>query len=170
MNKSVAFVAFATFLALSSTSYTAHAIDPGPTPSVLPHPQTLEGEVLRFEGNYYVVTDNSGKEVRLYTDKTTKIDGNLSPGDKIVAHTAAVPSDALPYATSVNKLGSPRIVEGRLVSMEKGYYVVEDAQGRRVRVYADSGTSTDSSLQIGDKVVIYTAKIPDAYADSITKR
>ena len=169
MKKNVAFMAFATFLGLSSTSHISHAADLGSSPAVLPHPQTLEAEVLRFEGNYYVVKDSTGKEVRLYTDKTTKIDGNLSPGDKIVARTAAVPSDALPYATFITKLGSPQLVEGRIVAMEKGYYVLKDVQGQEVRVYVDSGTSTDSPLSIGDRVVIHTAKIPDAYADSITK-
>jgi hypothetical protein len=56
------------------------------------------------------------------------------------------------------------------MSMNKGYYVIEDANGKEVRVYADTGTTTDSPLQIGDKVIVHTAHIPDAYADSITKR
>ena len=175
MNKKVALVAFASLLGVSPLS---QAADPDMTPrnlrpqsaEGLPKPQTVEGEVLRYEGNYYVVRDITGKQIRLYTDKTTKIDGNLSPGDKIVARTAAVPADAVPYATSMNKLGSPRILEGRVVSMNKGYYVIEDANGKEVRVYADTGTTTDSPLQIGDKVIVHTAHIPDAYADSITKR
>jgi hypothetical protein len=176
MVKKVALIVF--FASLLGVSPLSQAADADTTPrnlrpqSVegLPKPQTLEGEVLRFEGNYYIVKDMSGKQVRLYTDKTTKIDGNLSPGDKIVARTAAIPADAVPYATSINKLGSPRMVEGRVVSINKGYYVIEDVNGKEVRVYADSGTNTDSPLKIGDKVIVHTAQIPDAYADSITKR
>jgi len=57
-----------------------------------------------------------------------------------------------------------------VISVNKGYYVIEDANGKEVRVYADSGTNTDSALQVGDKVIVHTAQIPDAYADSITKR
>jgi hypothetical protein len=175
MNNKVVSLAFASVLGLCPLGLAA---EPERIPQNLrpesaeglPKPQTLEGEVLRFEGNYYVVKDITGKQVRLYTDKTTKIDGNLSPGDKIVARTAAIPADAVPYATSINKLGSPRMVEGKVISISKGYYVIEDANGREVRVYADTGTSTDSQLQVGDKVVVHTAQIPDAYADSITKR
>jgi hypothetical protein len=175
MNKKVALIAFASLLGVSPLS---QAADPDTAPrslrlegaESLPRPQTLEGEVLRFEGNYYVMKDINGKQVRLYTDKSTKIDGNLSPGDKIVARTATIPADAVPYATSINKLGSPRMLEGRVVSIVKGYYVIEDPNGKEVRVYADSGTNTDSPLQIGDKVIVHTAQIPDAYADSITKR
>lgn len=175
MKKDIAFFVAAAFFGLAPLSVAADRTAPAPDParvqgSELPRPQTLEGEVLRFEGNYYVVKDMNGKEVRLYTDKTTKVDGNLSPGDKIVARTAAVPSTAVPYASSIGKLGSPRIVEGKIVSMNKGYYVIEDVHGKEVRVYADSGTHTDSALQVGDRVVIYTERIPDAYADSITKR
>jgi hypothetical protein len=175
MNRKLALIVFASLLGISPFS---QAADPDTTPrhlrpqsaEGLPRPQTLEGEVLRYEGNYYVVRDITGKQVRLYTDKTTKIDGNLSPGDKIVARTAAIPADAVPYATSINKLGSPRMVEGRVVSITKGHYVIEDANGKEIRVYADSGTNTDTGLQIGDKVIAHTAQIPDAYADSITKR
>ena len=174
MRKDIALFVSAAFFGLAPFAVAADPPLPGSdsprVTSELPRPQTLEGEVLRFEGNYYVVKDMNGKEVRLYTDKTTKLDGNLSPGDKIVARTAAVPSDAAPYASSIGKLGSPRIVEGRILSMSKGYYVIEDPRGKEIRVYADSGTHTDSALQVGDRVVIYTERIPDAYADSITKR
>jgi hypothetical protein len=175
MNKAIVLFVSAAFFGLAPFAVAADRTAPGSDlprvqASELPRPQTLEGEVLRFEGNYYIVKDMNGKEVRLYTDKTTKVDGNLSPGDKIVARTAALPADAAPYASSIGKLGSPRIVEGRIVSMNKGYYIVEDPHGKEVRIYADSGTNTDGALQVGDRVVIYTARIPDAYADSITKR
>jgi hypothetical protein len=175
MKKDVVLFVFATVFGLAPFAVAADRTMPGSdlpraSTSELPRPQTLEGEVLRFEGNYYVVKDMNGKEVRLYTDKTTKVDGNLSPGDKIVARTAMLPTDAAPYASSIGKLGSPRIVEGRIMSMNKGFYVIQDPQGKELRVYADSGTHTDGVLQVGDRVVIHTARIPDAYADSITKR
>ncbi len=173
MNK-IGFIVFASLLGVSPFTQAADPnIPPTNRPETLeglPRPQTLEGEVLRFEGNYYVVKDIAGKQVRLYTDTSTKIDGNLSPGDKIVARTAAMPAQAVPYATSINKVDNPRMLEGRVVSINQGYYVIEDGNGKEVRVYADSGTSTDGPLQIGDKVIAHTAQIPDAYADSITKR
>jgi hypothetical protein len=172
MKKCLAFIAIAGFLSIVPVG---HAADPAPpgasTPGVtLPRPQSVEGEVLRAEGNYYVVRDITGKEVRLYTDKNTKIDGNLTAGDKIVARTAAVPVEAPPYAKSVVALGSPRIVDGKIVAIEKDFYVIEDNQGRTRRVYVDSGTTREAKSQVGERVVVITAAIPDAYADTITKR
>jgi hypothetical protein len=172
MKKSLAFIAIAGFLSTAPVGYTADPTAPGPTaPGVtLPRPQSIEGEVLRAEGNYYVVKDISGKEVRIYIDKNTKIDGNLTAGDKIIASTAAVPVEAPPYAKSIVALGSPRIVDGKIVAIEKDYYVIEDNQGRSRRVYVDSGTTREAKSRVGERVVVFTAPIPDAYADTITKR
>jgi hypothetical protein len=170
MKKSLAFIAIAGFLSIVPAGYAADP--PGSTtPGVtLPRPQSIEGEILRVEGNYYVVKDISGKEVRLYIDKNTKIDGNLTAGDKIIASTAAVPVEAAPYAKSIVALGSPRIVDGKIVAIEKDYYVIEDGQGRSRRVYVDSGTTREAKSRVGDRVVVFTAPIPDAYADTIAKR
>ena len=47
--------------------------------------QMIQGEVLRVEGNTYVVKGKDGKEVSLQTDQTTeKID--IRQGDKILAY------------------------------------------------------------------------------------
>jgi hypothetical protein len=46
---------------------------------------TIEGEVLRVEGDNYFVKGQDGKEVRLHTDQTTQQTGNISQGDRIEA-------------------------------------------------------------------------------------
>jgi uncharacterized protein YdeI (BOF family) len=53
---------------------------------------TIEGELLRIDGEYYVVKDTAGKEVRLHVDKTTKLDGNIVAKDLIVARASQMPS------------------------------------------------------------------------------
>lgn len=46
---------------------------------------TIEGEVLRVEGeNYFVKMDND-KEIRLHIDKSTRKTGNMGIGDRIKA-------------------------------------------------------------------------------------
>ncbi len=47
--------------------------------------QTIEGVLLKIEGDSFVVKDISGKEVKLTADSNTKKDGNLTIGDRIVA-------------------------------------------------------------------------------------
>ena len=47
--------------------------------------KTIKGELFRVEdGNYFVKVKN-GKEVRLHTDKTTQMMGEIKKGDRIVA-------------------------------------------------------------------------------------
>lgn len=51
-----------------------------------PGSQTVNGDVLKVEGEFYVVKEMTGKEVRLHVDKTTKLDGLFKTGDKVEAH------------------------------------------------------------------------------------
>ena len=45
----------------------------------------IEGEVLRVEGSDYFVMGKDGQEIRLYSDPTTRKNGTISQGDRIVA-------------------------------------------------------------------------------------
>ena len=48
-----------------------------------PSPQSIKGDLLKIEGDFYVVKDMSGKETRMHVDKTTKLDGGFKTGDKV---------------------------------------------------------------------------------------
>ena len=50
-----------------------------------PNTQTIKGDLLKIDGEYYVVKDTAGKEVRLHVDKTSQLDGTFKAGDKIEA-------------------------------------------------------------------------------------
>ena len=45
----------------------------------------IKGEVLRIEGENYVVKRQDGKEVRLHADQTTQKTGTITQGDRIEA-------------------------------------------------------------------------------------
>lgn len=47
--------------------------------------KTVKGDLLKIDGEYYVVKDATGKEVRLHVDKTSQLDGTFKAGDKIEA-------------------------------------------------------------------------------------
>lgn len=47
--------------------------------------QTVKGDLLKIEGDAYVVKDMTGKEIRLHVDKTTELEGSFKAGDKIEA-------------------------------------------------------------------------------------
>ena len=46
---------------------------------------TVEGSVLKVDGDFVVVKDSSGKEIRLNTGKDTKLQGSHKVGDRIRA-------------------------------------------------------------------------------------
>jgi hypothetical protein len=46
---------------------------------------TVIGDLLKIEGEFYVVKEMSGKEIRLHVDKTTTLDGSINVGEKIEA-------------------------------------------------------------------------------------
>jgi uncharacterized protein YdeI (BOF family) len=50
-----------------------------------PAANTLQGEVLTIDGDFYVVKDQSGKEVRLHIDKSTKMSGTIEQGARVSA-------------------------------------------------------------------------------------
>ncbi|MFI5224350.1 MAG: hypothetical protein ACHQX3_08955, partial [Nitrospirales bacterium] len=46
----------------------------------------IEGDVVRIEAAHYFVMGQDGKEVRVHTDRSTKMTGNIRQGDRIVAN------------------------------------------------------------------------------------
>ena len=48
-----------------------------------PSTQTVKGDLLKIDGEFYVVKDMAGKEIRLHVDKTSKLEGAFKAGDKI---------------------------------------------------------------------------------------
>jgi len=50
-----------------------------------PGSQTVKGDLLKIEGDFYVVKDMAGKEIRLHVDKTSKLEGSFKAGDKVEA-------------------------------------------------------------------------------------
>jgi hypothetical protein len=47
--------------------------------------KTIKGELFRVEDGNYFVKVKGGKEVRLHTDKTTQMMGEIKKGDRIEA-------------------------------------------------------------------------------------
>lgn len=75
---------FAAMLAIGMTSLT-YAAEPMTGGMAAPGSQIVKGDLLKIDGEFYVVKDASGKEVRLHVDKTSKLEGAFKAGDKIEA-------------------------------------------------------------------------------------
>ena len=68
-----------------------------------PGAQTVKGDLLKIDGEFYVVKDMAGKEIRLHVDKTTAMDGVIKVGDKIEVQ-----------ATEKNHAGSIKHVQPKM--------------------------------------------------------
>ena len=47
--------------------------------------KTIEGDLLKIDGEFYVVKNMAGKEIRLHADKTTVLDSAIKVGDEVQA-------------------------------------------------------------------------------------
>jgi uncharacterized protein YdeI (BOF family) len=140
-----------------------------PPAPILPRPQTVEGTVQRIEGNDYVIKDLSGREMRLQVDRTTKLDGNITAGDRVVALTNPAATDAS-YVSNMYILGTPGVVQGEVVQINGDSYVVREPTGREVRLNTTPSTVRNGNVAVGDRVIAYLGPSSTAHAESITRR
>src|SRR5512146_3098411 len=89
-------------------------------------PQSIKGDLLKIEGEFYTVHDTAGHEVKLHVDKTTKLDGSFKAGDKVEAQ-VTYKSLARPLrhanVASGGMVGSgPEAVKGDLLKIEGEFY------------------------------------------------
>ena len=138
-------------------------------PAGLPQPQTIEGIVQRLEGSDYVIKDLSGKEVRLNVDRSTRLDGNITAGDRIVALTNPMVAHGA-YVTNMYILGSPGVIQGEIVRIDGNGYVIRDLTGREIRVETNAATVRNGNATVGDRIIAYVGPSSGLHADSIMKR
>jgi uncharacterized protein YdeI (BOF family) len=145
------------------------SVPPVPLASVPPVPQTIEGVVQRLEGTDYVVKDLAGKEVRLNVDRATRLDGNITAGDRIVAVTNPTASQGA-YVTNMYILGTPGVIQGEIVRIEGNSYVIRDLSGREVRLETNAATVRNGNASVGERVIAYLGPSSGIRAESITRR
>jgi hypothetical protein len=99
MKRSIAVLAMLLGLGMISASYAADPAAPSTEKmgkSGAAAAQTIKGEVLKIDGENYVVKDATGKEVKLHVNAQTKKEGDIKVGDKIEAQ-----ADGSGHATSI---------------------------------------------------------------------
>jgi hypothetical protein len=126
----------------------------------------IEGQVVRNEGNAYVIRELSGRQTRVTFDRKT-VKNNIVVGDTVAARFDGLSSSA--YATSITRgtgkptppsaNTSPRIqtVEGIVQQQDGTDYVIKENSGRDVRLHADNTTRLDRDIRTGDRVVVITS-------------
>lgn len=86
MKRLIGLLAFAAILSVGMAPLTNAAEQmAAPGEMAAPDSQTVTGDPLKIDGEFYVVKDASGKEVRLHVDGTSKLEDTFTAGDKIEA-------------------------------------------------------------------------------------
>ncbi len=140
-----------------------------PSANTSPRFHTVGGIVQQQDGTDYVIKENSGRDVRLRVDNTTRFDRNITGGDKVMAITNPMPSDA-PYVTTMYRLDSPHLVQGEVVWADENGYVVRDFTGRDIRLQSNSATVRNDTIRVGDRIIADTGSSSSVHVDSIAKR
>ena len=80
MKKLIGLFIFAVIIGVGMASYSYAAGE-----MAAPSSQTVKGDLLKIDGEFYVVKEMPGKEIRLHVDKTTALDGSINVGEKVEA-------------------------------------------------------------------------------------
>jgi hypothetical protein len=92
----------------------ASILDPSVNPGQAQGFRIIQGEVLKMEGNTYLVRDETGKEIRLTVTKDSKIEKAFEVGDRIVAQVSdqglvtLINKSETPPATGADQSGPPQ--------------------------------------------------------------
>lgn len=140
----------------------------------------VKGELMQIDGQYYVIKDAEGKEVRVHVDKGTKMDGTFNVGD-IVEVNRTLPGHALevrkassPMKTpessassgtgkgsserivkdeQVTLSGAKQAVRGEILKVEGENYVIKDGHGNEVRLAVNQNTRIFCGSQTGSSLL-----------------
>jgi hypothetical protein len=108
MKRLIGLLAFAAILTVGMAPL-IYAAEPMAAPGEMAAPgsRVITGDLLRIDGDFYVVKEPSGKEVRLHVDGTSKLQGTFQAGDKIEAQ-ASEKGHALSIKPAGAASGMPR--------------------------------------------------------------
>jgi len=127
----------------------------------------VKGQLMQIDGEFYVLKDAEGKDVRVHVDKGTKMDGKFNVGDILEAkrtlqgHALEIKKASGPLATSpssassgagpgsseriikdeqVSLGGAKQAVRGEVLKIEGNNYVIKDGHGNEVRLMVNPNT------------------------------
>jgi len=127
----------------------------------------VKGQLVQIEGEYYIVRDAEGKDVRVHVDKRTRMDENLRigdtvevqrtlPGHAIAMRRAQEPltpgassassgigagsNDRLMKDSQVTLGGAKQVVRGEVLRIDGDKYLIRDGHGNEVRLAVNQNT------------------------------
>ena len=133
---------------------------------------TVRGEVMKIDGQVFIVQDSLDRKVRLEVGPDCSVDEPIQVGDEIVAH--IVHKGKENYIKSLKRLisSSPTeisAVEGEVLKIDSEIYLILDRAGKEVRIQADAKTWKDGNITVGDSILANIDNFQTTHAVSLTK-
>ena len=148
-------------------------------PSDFPQPAFpwVKGELMQIEGEYYVVRDVEGKDVRVHVDKGTRIETPVKIGDfvevqrTLPGHAVSIRPASSPPATSPSSAsagtgrdkpikdeqvsigGAKQAIRGEVLKVDGQNYVVKDGHGNEVRLAVNQNTRMFCGAETGSSLL-----------------
>jgi hypothetical protein len=148
-------------------------------PSDFPQPAFpwVKGELMQIEGEFYVIRDAEGKNVRVHVDKGTKMEDAVKVGDFIEAkrtlqgHAVSIrqassapvtsPSSASAGAGPTQTIkdeqvtlgGAKQAIRGEVLKVDGQNYIVKDGHGNEVKFAVNQNTRLLCGPQTGSSLL-----------------
>ena len=137
---------------------------------------SVQAEVLKIDGDVYVVEDGLGREMNLLLSTTAQRDESIRIGDEVQIRILHKGKEVqIKSLTRISKAslpaGATQFVEGKLIKILQHAYLLKDISGRELWLEVDGSTWKDGNITVGDMIVAQT-DATDSFirARSLSKR
>ena len=120
----------------------------------------IEGEILLFDGDGYVIKDGYGRQFRVQATPSARVEGNLSVGDAVLVRIDKPHAPNLRYAKAVHLFNDMETTYGELVSKDSGSLRIKDPAGRETQLSLDEHSIGYGRAQPGDHIFVKTYQAP----------
>lgn len=120
----------------------------------------IEGEILLFDGDGYVVKDGYGRQFRVQAAPSARVDGNLSVGDAVLVRVGTPHTPNLRYAKAVHLFRDMETTYGELRAKDSSSLRIRDSAGRETQLSLDEQSVGYGRAQLGDHIFVKTFQAP----------
>ncbi len=122
---------------------------------------SVQAEVLKIDGDVYLVEDSLGREINLPLSATAQRDENIRIGDEVKIRIHHKGKEVhIKSLTRISKVSLPagtvQLVEGKLIKILQHAYLLKDISGRELWLEVDGSTWKDGNITVGDTIVAQT--------------
>ena len=136
----------------------------------------VQAEVLKIDGDFYLVEDGLGREINLSLGTAAPRDESIRIGDEVQIRILHKGKDVhIKSLTRISKVelpaGEAQLLEGKLIKILQDAYLLKDISGRERWLEVDGSTWKDGNITVGDTIVAQTeSTVSLIRARSLSKR